>query len=101
MDVACGTGNHITYLKDSFDTLYAEGETAPKMMSIGLHCRIVGRPGRAAALKRALDYMAGHEGVWFASDPDTGLQAIIGVHSTVLGPALGGTRIRPYRSRVT
>ena len=40
----------------------------------------------------------GHEGLWFASDPETGLRAIIGVHSTVLGPALGGTRIRPYRS---
>ncbi len=57
-----------SYLKDSFDHLYAEGiEGAPKMLSIGLHCRIVGRPGRAAALKRALDYMAGHEGVWFAT----------------------------------
>ena len=57
-----------SYLKDSFDYLYAEGiEGAPKMLSIGLHCRIIGRPGRAAALKRALDYMAGHEGVWFAT----------------------------------
>jgi len=56
------------YLKDSFDVLYAEGlEGAPKMMSIGLHCRLVGRPGRAAALKRALEHMAGHEGVWFAT----------------------------------
>ncbi|MBM2323328.1 allantoinase PuuE [Marivita cryptomonadis] len=57
-----------SYLKDSFDYLYAEGaEGSPKMLSIGLHCRIAGRPGRAAALKRALDYMAGHEGVWFAT----------------------------------
>ncbi|OSQ50559.1 allantoinase PuuE [Marivita geojedonensis] len=57
-----------SYLKDSFDYLYAEGiEGSPKMLSIGLHCRIVGRPGRAAALKRALDYMAGHDGVWFAT----------------------------------
>lgn len=56
------------YLKDSFDVLYAEGqEGAPKMMSIGLHCRLIGRPGRAAALKRAIEYMAGHEGVWFAT----------------------------------
>lgn len=56
------------YLKDSFDCLYAEGTAgAPKMLSIGLHCRIAGRPGRAAALKRALDYMAGHDGVWFAT----------------------------------
>ena len=53
-----------TYLKDAFDTLYAEGETAPKMMSIGLHCRLVGRPGRAAALTRFLDYVQCHERVW-------------------------------------
>jgi peptidoglycan/xylan/chitin deacetylase (PgdA/CDA1 family) len=46
-----------TYLRDSFDALYAEGmEGAPKMMSVGLHCRLVGRPGRVMALKRFLDY---------------------------------------------
>ena len=45
------------YLKDAFDMLYAEGETAPKMLSIGLHCRLVGRPGRAASLARFLDYV--------------------------------------------
>ena len=56
-----------TYLKDSFDTLYAEGDTAPKMLSIGLHCRLVGRPGRAAALARFLDYVASHERVWVAT----------------------------------
>ena len=49
------------YLKDTFDMLYAEGETAPKMLSIGLHCRLVGRPGRAAALARFLDYVRSHE----------------------------------------
>ncbi len=55
------------YLKDSFDMLYAEGKAgAPKMMSVGLHCRLVGRPGRAAALKRFMDYAASHENVWFA-----------------------------------
>lgn len=54
------------YLKDTFDTLYAEGETAPKMMSVGLHCRLVGRPGRAAALARFLDYIGSHERVWVA-----------------------------------
>lgn len=54
------------YLKDSFDTLYAEGETAPRMLSVGLHCRLVGRPGRAAALARFLDYVASHENVWVA-----------------------------------
>jgi len=59
-----GGDQFFTYLKDSFDVLYAEGETSPKMMSVGLHCRIVGRPGRAAALMRFLDYIAGHERVW-------------------------------------
>ncbi len=53
-----------SYLRDSFDTLYAEGEDAPKMMSVGLHCRLAGRPGRAAALARFLDYIADHEQVW-------------------------------------
>jgi OHCU decarboxylase len=55
-----------TYLKDTFDVLYAEGAAAPKMMSVGLHCRLVGRPGRAAALARFLDYVASHEDVWVA-----------------------------------
>ncbi len=54
------------YLKDCFDSLYAEGETAPKMMSVGLHCRIVGRPARMAALARFLDYVQAHEHVWVA-----------------------------------
>ncbi len=55
------------YLKDSFDTLYAEGQAGrPAMMSIGLHCRLVGRPGRAAALKRFIDYVKGHDKVWLA-----------------------------------
>ncbi|MCG9664883.1 allantoinase PuuE [Vibrio mediterranei] len=52
------------YLKDTFDTLYEEGETAPKMMSVGLHCRLIGRPGRIASLKRFLDYVSQHEDVW-------------------------------------
>lgn len=52
------------YLKDSFDTLYEEGATAPKMMSIGLHCRLIGRPGRIAALKRFLEYVKQHDKVW-------------------------------------
>ena len=59
---------YFSYLKDSFDCLYEEGlEGAPKIMSIGLHCRLVGRPGRAQALKRFLDYVRRHEGVWFAT----------------------------------
>jgi putative urate catabolism protein len=56
---------YFAYLKDSFDTLYDEGATSPKMMSVGLHCRLVGRPGRIAALKRFIEYVKGHEDVWF------------------------------------
>ncbi len=55
-----------TYLKDSFDMLYAEGQAgAAKMFSIGLHCRLIGRPGKFAGLKKFLDYAQGFEGVWF------------------------------------
>ncbi|KIN75222.1 Polysaccharide deacetylase family protein [Sulfitobacter noctilucae] len=53
------------YLRDTFDALYAEGvEGAAKMMSVGLHCRLVGRPGRVQALRRFIDYIKGFEGVW-------------------------------------
>ncbi len=52
------------YLRDAFDVLYAEGEASPKMMSVGLHCRLVGRPGRAASLARFLDYVQQHDRVW-------------------------------------
>jgi peptidoglycan/xylan/chitin deacetylase (PgdA/CDA1 family) len=52
------------YLKDAFDVLYAEGETAPKMLSIGLHCRIIGRPARMAALQRFIEYVQRHDRVW-------------------------------------
>ncbi|MDR3518323.1 MAG: allantoinase PuuE [Azospirillaceae bacterium] len=53
------------YLRDSFDTLYQEGAEMPRMLSVGLHCRLVGRPGRIAALERFLDYARQHEAVWF------------------------------------
>jgi putative urate catabolism protein len=60
-----------TYLKDTFDVLYAEGEAgAPKMMSVGLHCRLAGRPGRTAALVRFIDHVKGHERVWLARRVD-------------------------------
>ena len=52
------------YLRDAFDTLYAEGERAPKMLSVGLHCRLAGRPARLAALARFLDHVQHHEHVW-------------------------------------
>ena len=72
------------YLKDSFDVLYAEGETRPKMLSIGLHCRLVGRPGRAAALARFLDYARQREGVWFAT------RLAIAKHWVATHPPAGG-----------
>ncbi len=52
------------YLRDAFDVLYAEGAERPKMMSVGLHCRLIGRPGRFAALQRFLDHVARHDRVW-------------------------------------
>ena len=52
------------YLKDTFDVLYREGESLPRMMSVGLHCRLAGRPGRTAALERFLDFALAQEGVW-------------------------------------
>ena len=58
------------YLKDAFDVLYAEGKTAPKMLSIGLHCRLIGRPGRFASLARFLAYAQSHTNVWFARRVD-------------------------------
>jgi putative urate catabolism protein len=63
------TGDHfLTYLKDSFDVLYAEGDpnglNRPKMMSIGMHCRLLGKPGRFGALQKFLDHVQRHEQVW-------------------------------------
>jgi putative urate catabolism protein len=58
------------YLKDSFDVLYAEGAERPGMMTVGLHARLLGRPGRIGALHRILDYMAGHDRVWICRRED-------------------------------
>jgi peptidoglycan/xylan/chitin deacetylase (PgdA/CDA1 family) len=52
------------YLRDSFDVLYAEGAEWPRMMSIGMHCRLLGRPGRFHALQQFLDYIDQFDGVW-------------------------------------
>jgi peptidoglycan/xylan/chitin deacetylase (PgdA/CDA1 family) len=63
-----GFGNgeaFFSYLKDSFDCLYREGAERPGMMSVGLHMRLAGRPGRAQALRRFIDYAGAHERVWF------------------------------------
>ena len=59
-----------TYLMDSFDALYNEGNTNPKMMSVGLHCRLIGRPGRIQSLKKFLDYVLKHEDVWICKRID-------------------------------
>jgi len=65
------TGEHFfTYLKDSFDALYEEGKTNPKMMSVGLHCRLIGKPGRIQSLKKFLDYILKHEDVWICKRID-------------------------------
>jgi len=58
------------YLRDSFDVLYAEGEDIPKMLSVGLHCRLIGHPGRFAALQRFLDYVQSHDRVWICRRVD-------------------------------
>ncbi len=59
----CGD-QFFTYLKDSFDTLYEEGQNYPKMMSVGLHCRLIGRPGRMKSLNKFLDYVQKFDDVW-------------------------------------
>jgi putative urate catabolism protein len=69
-DVKFGRGmwgtadDYFTYVKDGFDVLYREGRRQPKMMSCGLHLRLIGHPSRAAGLERALDYITKHSGVW-------------------------------------
>ena len=73
------------YLIDAFDTLYAEGDTAPKMMSVGLHCRLVGRPARFAGLKKFLDHVQRHDRVWLARRVD------IARHWRATHPYEGGT----------
>jgi putative urate catabolism protein len=65
------TADHFfTYLRDSFDVLYAEGAESPKMMSIGMHCRLLGRPGRLAGLQRFLDHVQRHDRVWICRRVD-------------------------------
>ena len=59
-----------TYLKDSFDALYEEGKTSPKMMSVGLHCRLIGRPGRIQSLRKFLDYVLKFNDVWICKRID-------------------------------
>jgi peptidoglycan/xylan/chitin deacetylase (PgdA/CDA1 family) len=68
------TGAFEEYLKNAFDVLYAEGVAGkPKMMTIGLHCRITGRPGRFIGLQRFVEYIAAKEGVWVTTRKDIAL----------------------------
>jgi putative urate catabolism protein len=60
----------LVYLRDAFDVLYAEGADAPKMMSVGMHCRLLGRPGRMRGLQRFLDHVQAHDRVWVARRVD-------------------------------
>ncbi len=65
------TGDHFyNYLKDSFDALYEEGKTNPKMMSVGLHCRLIGRPGRIQSLRKFLDYVLKFDDIWICKRID-------------------------------
>ena len=64
------TGDFYEYLKDTFDCLYEEGRTHPKMMSVGLHCRITGRPARSRAVERFLQYASSFPKVWMARRVD-------------------------------
>jgi peptidoglycan/xylan/chitin deacetylase (PgdA/CDA1 family) len=62
-----GTGNQwFEFMRDTFDMLYREGETQPKMMSVGLHMRLIGHPARAAGLERFIDHVMKHDDVWIA-----------------------------------
>ena len=74
------------YLRDAFDVLYREGEVAPKMMSVGLHCRLAGRPGRLSALERFLDYVQKHDDVWICRRIDIA-RHWIGTHPGDKAPA--------------
>ncbi len=85
------TADHFfQYLRDSFDVLYAEGADAPKMMSVGMHCRLLGRPGRMRALQRFLDHVERHDRVWVCRRVDIARHWI--ARHPAGGDALGGAR---------
>jgi peptidoglycan/xylan/chitin deacetylase (PgdA/CDA1 family) len=94
-DIAFWLGNGMataeqfeTYLRDSFDVLYAESERYLRMMSVGLHCRVIGRPGRSASLDRFIDYAKGFDGVWFATREEIA-RSWLEVHGRNAGSATG------------
>jgi peptidoglycan/xylan/chitin deacetylase (PgdA/CDA1 family) len=91
------TGEHFfAYLRDAFDSLYREGDPAgldrPKMMSVGMHCRILGKPGRIGALRRFLDHVQAHDDVWIARRIDIA-RHWRAVHPFVAGARAGGARV--------
>ena len=67
---AATAGQFFEFLRDSFDLLHEEGATHPKMMSVGLHCRLMGHPGRAVALRRFLEHIRAQDGVWICRRVD-------------------------------
>ncbi len=77
-----------TYLRDAFDTLYDEGKTHPKMMSVGLHCRLIGRPGRITALKQFLEYVKSRERVWLCRRIDIAKHWIENFGNSIQTPPL-------------
>ena len=84
------------YLRDAFDVLYEEGASQPKMMSVGLHCRLAGRPGRTAALGRFLDYARSHDHVWITTRAEI---AATGAGTTpTRAPADGPRAAAPWRA---
>lgn len=83
--------DYFTFVKDGFDVLYREGRTQPKMMSIGLHMRLIGHPSRIGGLERVIDYMRGHAGVWICRRID------IARHWMATHPSPGPAR-RPGRA---
>ena len=78
-------GDFFDYLRDAFDVCYAEGDDRPKMMSVGMHCRLLGRPGRMRALQRFLDHIERHDRVWIARRID------IARHWKAMHPFAAGT----------
>jgi allantoinase len=90
------------YLRDTFDVLYAEGEDAPKMMSIGMHCRLLGRPGRMAGLIRFLDHVEKHDRVWFTRRIDVARHwRAFFPPPGVAGQGEGVTQTQPFASSNT
>lgn len=88
----------LAYLRDAFDVLYAEGAERPRMMSVGMHCQLLGRPGRFAALQRFLDHIEHHDRVWVSRRVDIA-QHWVQRHPFGDAKALASSRPAPRESR--